>query len=277
MMCWAERKHSGSGAPPILSIIFKYRADNNNLGIQMALRHLKWLVLFLFLIEAAYSQGIGEPATSPINYGLMGQVVDAAGRGMPGVTVWIFSSEGEAINANGAVNATSNATGHYSFDVPPGNYTIMAELPGYSFTSSAARVWMENTTVAQLITGYAAGTQLPPTALLTPVQSPAGNQSVPAQLITGIIGGGTGWVQGRIVSQGGVPIPMASIRVDGIRTAATSDEQGYYKIALNPGLHRIDADKAGYGIPPRVVPVFAGQTSTLDLIGRGTVALGTGR
>jgi hypothetical protein len=65
--------------------------------------------------------------------------------------------------------------------------------------------------------------------------------------------------------------------VDGIMTAATSDEQGYYKIALNPGLHRIDADKAGYGIPPRVVPVFPGQNSTLDLIGRGTVALGTGR
>lgn len=260
----------------------------------MKLRHLKWLVLFSFLIGTAYSQGIGEPVSSPINYGLIGQVVDAAGRGMPGVTVWIFSSEGGAIsatgdvnatgviNATGAVNTTTNATGHYGFDLPPGNYTIMAELPRYGFTASTARVWMGNTTVAQLITGYAAGTELPPTALLTPVQPiagqpPAGNQSIPAQFITGRIGGGTGWVQGRIVSQGGVPISMASIRVDGIRTAATSDEQGYYKIALNPGLHRIDADKAGYGIPPRVVPVFPGQNSTLDLIGRGTVALGTGR
>ncbi len=270
----------------------------------MLIRRLKWLVLFLLLIGAASSQIIGEPASSPINYGLIGQVVDAARRGMSGVTVWIFSSEGVAINATGAisatgvinatgaVNTTTNATGHYGFDVPPGNYTVMAELPEYSFTASTARVWMGNTTTVQPITGYAAGTELPPTALVTPIQPiagqtivgqtiagqpPAGNQSIPAQFITGRIGGGTGWVQGRIVSHGGVPIPMASIRADGIRTAAISDEQGYYKIALNPGLHRIDADKAGYGIPPRVVPVFAGQTSTLDLIGRGTVALGTGR
>jgi len=74
-----------------------------------------------------------------------------------------------------------------------------------------------------------------------------------------------------------MPIPIASIRVDGFRTAAISDEQGYYKIALNPGLHRIDAAKTGYGIPPIVVPVFVGQTSTLDLIGKGTIILGTGR
>ena len=79
------------------------------------------------------------------------------------------------------------------------------------------------------------------------------------------------------MSQGGAPIPMARIIVDGIRTSATSDEQGYYKIALNPGLHRIDADKTGYGIPPRVVPVFTGQTSILDLFGKGMVVLGTVR
>jgi hypothetical protein len=259
----------------------------------MLIRHLKWLVLLLLLIGALSPQITGEPASSPVNFGLIGQVVDVTGRGMPGVTVWIFSSEGGAIsatgaanatgviNATGAVNTTTNATGDYGFDLPPGNYTIMAELPGYSFTASTARVWAGNATVAQQITGYAAGTELPPTALLVPVQPPAGNQSinqsVPSQFITGRIGGGTGWVQGRIVSQGGVPIPMASIRVDGIMTAATSDEQGYYKIALNPGLHRIDADKAGYGIPPRVVPVFPGQNSTLDLIGIGTVALGTRR
>jgi hypothetical protein len=59
----------------------------------------------------------------------------------------------------------------------------------------------------------------------------------------------------RIMSQSGVPMTMASIRVDGSRTSASSDENGYYKIALNPGQYRIDADKAGYGIPPRVVQV----------------------
>jgi len=243
----------------------------------MVLKRFKWLVQFLFLIEAASFQGIGGPASSPIDYGLIGQVVDAAGIGMPGITVWTFSIESGAINATGAVNTSTNATGYYGFDLPPGNYTIMAELPGHSFTASTARAWMGNTTVAQMITGYAAGTESLPNAPLPPIQPPIGNQSVAPQFYTEVVGGGTGWVQGRIVSQGGVPIPMASIRVDGFRTSATSDDQGYYKIALNPGLHRIDADKTGYGIPPRMVPVFMGQTSTLDLIGRGTVVLGTGR
>ena len=201
----------------------------------MVLKRFKGLVQFLFLIGVAFSQGIGGPASSPIDYDLMGQVVDAAGSGIPGVTVWTISIEGGAINATGAVNTSTNATGHYGFDLPPGNYTIMAEFPEYSFTASTARVWMGNTTITQPITGYAAGTELPPTALLTPIQSPVGNQSVASQFYTGIIGGGTGWVGGRIVSQGGGPIPMASIRVDGIRTSATSDEQGYYKIAFEFG------------------------------------------
>jgi len=113
-------------------------------------------------------------------------------------------------------------------------------------------------------------------ALLKTIQPPVGNQSVSSQFYTGV-GGGTGWVQGSIVSQGGVPITMAIIRVDGFRTSATSNEHGYYKIALNPGQHRIDADKTGYGISPRVVQVFTGQTSALDLIGKETVVLGIGR
>lgn len=245
----------------------------------MVLGYSKLLVL-VFLIGAASSQGIGGPSLNTINYELIGQVVNVSGMGMPGVTVWVISTNAGAINATGAINTTTNATGYYGFNVPSGSYTLVAELPGYSFTSANATV-SRSASVAQVITGYATGTEMPPTALPTslpaPVQPTTGNQSVPSQFYTGYLVGGTGWVQGRIVDQGGVPIPMASIRVDGLMTAATSDEQGNYKIALNPGLHRIDADKAGYGIPPRVVPVFAGQTSTLDLIGKGTVALGTGR
>ncbi len=240
----------------------------------MTLRHLKWIIL-VFLIGAAYSQGTDESAFSQINYRLSGQVVDAAGIGMPGVTVWIISSDVGVVNATGAISNITDATGYYSFDVPPGNYTLMAELPGYSFTSTAATISTGNAS-AQAITGYAAGTAIPPNVLLTPVQPAASNQSIASQFYTGYLGGGTGWVEGIIMDQSGAPIPMAGIRVDGFRTAG-SDEQGNYKIALNPGLHRIDADKTGFGIPPRVVPVFAGQTSVLNLIGKRTVALGTGR
>ena len=113
-------------------------------------------------------------------------------------------------------------------------------------------------------------------ALITPVPIPTISQSA-ASPFYAIGAGGTGWVQGSIMSRGGVPISMARIIVDGLRTSAASDEQGYYEIALNPGQHRIDAEKTGYGIPPRVVQVFAGQNSTLDLIGRETAALGSWR
>jgi hypothetical protein len=42
-------------------------------------------------------------------------------------------------------------------------------------------------------------------------------------------------------------------------------------------MHRIDAEKAGYGIPLRAVLVLSGQTSTLDLVGKKTATLGSGR
>jgi hypothetical protein len=247
------------------------------MGIQMVLKRFELLVQLFILIVATSSQSIGEPASDSINYGLIGRVVDAAGSGIPGTTVWTISIESGSTNAKVAVSTSTNFTGHYGFDVPPGNYTIIAVHPGYSFTASTARIFIGNTTVAQTIKGYATGAEFQQTSLLTPIQPILDNQSGAFKFYTRVVGKGIGWVQGRIVSQRGVPIPMASIRVDGFRISATSNEHGYYKIALNRGLHRIDADKAGYGIPPRVVPVFTGQTSTLNLIGRETVVLGTGR
>lgn len=269
----------------------------------MLLRHINRLLLLLFLIGSASSQDIAGPVLSPINYGLIGQVVNSTGTGMQGVTVWIIGISGGTEMNNVVLNTTTNVTGYYAFDVTPGDYSIMAELPGYSFTSSSASVLAGNISIAQLITGYVAGIEPPAQAFVQPpaqpvvqlqpqtqpfvqpqVQPTAQPQAqstlqapIASQLYTGYLGGGTGLLQGRIVDQSGAPIPMASITVDGIRTAATSDEQGYYRITLNSGLHRVDAAKTGFGIPPRVILVLAGQTSTLDLIGKRAVALGAGR
>jgi hypothetical protein len=210
----------------------------------------------------------------PTGFGLTGRVVDISGRGMPGVKVLISGSDG------GVFTTTTNAQGYYGFDVPSGSYTITAELPGYSFTPSTARVWTGTISVAQTITGYGAGTQ-PST-----IQTPAGTKSTQSYGSTygsglntgkGYLGSSMGWVAGRIMDQSGSPIPLAVIRVDSFSTTATSDAQGNYKIALNPGMHRIDAEKAGYGIPLRAVLVLSGQTSTLDLIGKRAATLGSGR
>lgn len=212
----------------------------------------------------------------PTGFGLTGRVIDVSGRGIPGAKVLISGSDG------GTFTTATNAQGYYGFDAPSGTYTIAAELPGYSFTPSTARVWTGTVSVAQMITGYGAGTGL--SAVQMPAQAYAGTQTqvqdsqlYGSQLSTGGLGGSTGWVQGKITEQSGAPIPLAGIRADGFRTADYTDEHGSYRIALSPGMHRIDAEKAGFGIPPQAVQVFSGQTATLDLIGKRVATLGSGR
>ncbi len=228
----------------------------------MGIRRLIWLVLVLvlLLIGIAFPQGIVEPGGYPVNYGLTGQVVDSSGNGMSKVNVWIFGNEGRALNT------TTNATGYYGFDVPSGNYTITAELPGYSFTSSTALVLTGTISVAQRITGYPAG-----------IGYPAGTAPAAFYQNGTAYAGGTGWVQGRIADQSGAGIPYASIIADGLQTSELTDEQGNYRLALSPGMHRIEAMKSGYGVPPRVVFVTSGQTTSFNLIGVRTIALGSGR
>ncbi len=213
----------------------------------------------------------------PTGFGLTGRVVDASGRGIPGAKVLISGSDG------GTFTTTTNAQGYYGFDAPSGTYTIAAELPGYSFTPSTARAWTGTVSVAQMITGYAAGTQVPATQATATVDAQVSNsqlynsQIYSSQPYTGYLGSGRGWVQGKITDQSSMPIPLAGIRVDGFSTSVTTDEQGNYRIDLSPGMHRIDADKLGYGISPRAVLVVSGETSTLDLIGKRVATLGSGR
>ncbi len=217
-------------------------------------------------------------------FGLTGRVVDPSGRGIAGAKVVISGSEG------GVFTTTTNAQGYYGFDAPSGTYSITAELPGYSFTPSTARVWTGTVSVAQIITGYPSGSQ--PTAQPAAPQSAAQpaaaaqyNAGYGTMYNTGYNTGynagygtsGSGWVQGRIREQAGGAIPFANLRVDGLSTSVQSDAQGNYVIALSPGSHRLDAYKPGYGIPPRAVLVTAGQTSNLDLIGKRTSTIGSGR
>ncbi len=121
-------------------------------------------------------------------------------------------------------------------------------------------------------------------------QTPAGNQvygsqaydsqlagSQPSGEYSGYPRGGIGWVQGKITDQSGAPIPLAGIIADSLRTSVVSDEQGNYRIALSPGAHRINADKAGISIQPQAVMVYSGQTAPLNLIGKRVTTLGNGR
>jgi hypothetical protein len=222
------------------------------------------LILILLLTGTATSQSMGELDVYTTGSGLTGQVVDVSGKGISGAGIWIIGSEGQA------TNTATNATGYYGMNVPPGNYTITTVLSGYSFTSSAMQVRTGTLAIAPRITGYAAGTMA--TAPIIPAATAGFDQYGQPYTTAGV-----GWVQGRVVDQSGAGIPSASITVDGFGTSGTTDEQGNYRITLSPGMHRIDPMSSGYGIPPRAVFIKSGETTNLDIIAKGTVALGGGR
>ena len=109
------------------------------------------MMLILLLTGTATLQGMGELGSYTTGSGLTGQVVDVSGRGISGARIWIIGGEGQA------TNTATNATGYYGMNVPPGNYTITAELSGYSFTSSAMQVQTGTVAIAPRITGYDCG------------------------------------------------------------------------------------------------------------------------
>ena len=223
------------------------------------------LILILLLTGTATSQNLGELDVYTTGSRLAGQVVDASGSGISGARIWIIGGEGQA------TNTASNATGYYGMNVTPGNYTITAELSGYSFTSSTVQVWGGAASIAPRITGYAAGSV--PSTSIAPAATAGFYQYGPYTYAAG----GMGWVQGRVTDQSGAGIPFASFTIDGFRTSYSTDEQGNYRIMLSPGMHRIDPMSSGYGIPPRAVFITSGQTTNLDIIAKRAVALGSGR
>lgn len=223
--------------------------------------YLAILILILLLTGTAASQSMGELGSYTTGSGLMGQVVDASGSSISGAGIWIIGGEGQANNT------ATNATGYYGMSVTPGNYTITAELPGYSFTSSAGQVWGGAVSLIPRITGYAAGSV--PSASIAPTANTGFYQyGLPyAQ-------GSVGWVQGRVTDRSGNGIPYASIAVDGFMSSGATDENGNYRIALSPGMHRIDPMSPGYGIPPRAALITSGQTTNLDITAIRMSALG---
>jgi len=222
------------------------------------------LALILLLTGTAASQSMGELGSYTTGSGLMGQVVDAYGSGISGAGIWIIGSEGQA------TGTATNATGYYGMLVPPGNYTITAELSGYSFTSSAMQVQTGTLAIAPRITGYATGT-VPSTSVVPTATTGIYQYGLPyAQ-------GSVGWVQGRVTDRSGIGIPYASIAVDGFMSSSATDENGNYRIMLSTGMHRIDPMSPGYGIPPRAALITSGQTTNLDITAIRMSALGGGR
>lgn len=258
----------------------------------MQIKYLALLMFVLFSIGSAFSQSTTGQNSTLISYDLTGQVVDSAGFGITGATVWIIGNGGSAFNA------TTNRTGYYGFNAPPGSYNITAQLPGFSFTSAASQVQPGTSSVAPRIMGYPAAAAAATGANAAPANINATNATTanatlpsgfnlypsgsayssspanPSSLAYYTGTSGAGWVQGRIVDQSGAAIPFAGIGIDGSPASESTDAQGNYRIALGAGMHTLEPMKQGYGIPPRVIFITPGNTTNFDLTGSRTIVLG---
>lgn len=202
-----------------------------------------------------------SPAGYPTSFSLTGQVVDQSGSGIPGVRVVISSNEG------GTFTVSTNGLGYYGMDVPSGIYSITAQLSGYQFTRSSARVWSGAVSAAGKIIGYPAS--VAGTGYSAATALPSDYPNIAAGYSDSL-----GLLQGRVADQSGLAIASAAIKANGAHTNVFTNSSGGYQISINPGMHRIEAEKAGYGIMPRAVQVLQGQVNTLDLVGKKTANLG---
>lgn len=238
------------------------------------------------------------------SYSLTGRVVDQSGNGIAGARVLVTSSDG------GRFTSTTNALGYYGINLPSGVYLVTAEIAGYSFTQSVARVVSGIASAAPDVVGYplqavgvtgtagANGTAGTIGTTGTSVTSGAATTGTTMAMGTAVTAGtsanqtytapgpqasglqsysSTGTLQGRVTDQSGVGIAGAAIFVDGLPAGVVTDASGSYSLVLPPGMHRVEVSKAGWGIPPRVAFVFPGVTTNLVLIAKGTVVLGSGK
>jgi hypothetical protein len=220
---------------------------------------------YRFIISAGWPSNnlsvLVSPAGYPTSFSMTGKVVDQTGNGIPGARVIISSSE------VGTFTTYTNNFGYYGMDVPSGVYSITAQLSGYQFTESTARIWSGAINAARKIIGYPSS--VAGVGYLTPDYLTYNFPNTIAASYSNL-----GQLQGKVADQSGVAIDAAEIIVDGTHTNIFTNKSGEYQISLNPGTHRIEAQKAGYGIMLRAVQVLQGQTATLNLVGKKTVNLG---
>lgn len=87
------------------------------------------VIVFLLAASVAYGQGRQTGA-------VRGTVVDAQGLVLPGVTVTVTSPA-----LQGVRTAVSDVNGNYRIGaLPPGNYAVVFEIPGFAFVEEAATV-----------------------------------------------------------------------------------------------------------------------------------------
>ncbi|MCC7144318.1 MAG: choice-of-anchor B family protein [Candidatus Eisenbacteria bacterium] len=158
------------------------------------------------------------------NYGTVNGTVTQQGSGTPlaGVSV--------SVEAQGA-NSTTNASGQYSLNLPPGTHTVEYSKFGYGSTTRMVNITLGQTTV----------------------------QNVPLTLLP------TGAITGIVRSQLGAPLFQANIALLETPLSAISGINGAYSLTGVPtGSYLAEASLFGYGNQSVLVDVVASQTTPRD-------------
>lgn len=135
----------------------------------------RWAVIFIIAAALAGIVLIAS-AGSASAAKISGTVTDNSKTPVPGATVTLFQDNQEYVTSNNP--ATTDATGYYEFaGLPPGDYSVMAEIGGYTY-SGTIHLDSGDKTLGLQILGYTYTPVMPTpplnivTVLPTPVPTP---------------------------------------------------------------------------------------------------------
>jgi len=89
---------------------------------------------------------LASHVTQAASAGIRGRVTDPAGFPLPGVTVTLVRAGDNAADAGALASAQTDQHGDYTFDVPPGQYTLTVELSGFQIVRRPVAVETDITT-----------------------------------------------------------------------------------------------------------------------------------
>jgi hypothetical protein len=149
---------------------------------------------------------------------------------------------GARVSLDSGPETFTAADGHFHFlDLPSGQYTLKASLPGAGTRYGQAQVTVPVFHDAEgNISLATANLELPPTTL-----------------------------KGRITNQNGDPVAMAQVRVQGSGERTLTEVGGHYALTgleASKKERTVGASAQGYWESTRFVPLQAGKVETLDLV-----------
>jgi hypothetical protein len=206
------------------------------------------------VIACGGTAGIDDPTASSAQaistITISGNVVDATGFGVFGVTVTLAGSQDHAV--------ITDQNGAFSFSVPPGSYSVAASVtPGLlppGFVNCPA--FSPQVINLNNLTSSATGLQILGSGQ-NPVTDcfPAPNQGATSGSLA---------ISGKVTSAG-APVPGVKVTLSGsTQGTRVTDETGAYAFAVNPGSYSLTLSQACTSFSPQVVNLNNLRTNQVE-------------